>query len=319
MPFRKPDGVQGVFDFNDIPTPSVVHWRKLLKKLYSSVFEWKSLPPTIDPIYLENMLMCNGMVFAYYEPTIGAPICLAAAPGDRLDVYGYPSRLNVWGMNGFTDNVPIELGAICYDNSLHDTIIGALCYYAERLSAIDDTIDVNTDNQKTPYIIRCTQQQLQSMRVAQKRRMNNYRSIIMEKNPKKEGLDVPIDVVMTPAPYVADNLQLQKQRLLTEVLNYMGVFSGVSTKAERMTTGENISQTGYIKSARDSRMKMRQKFCDDLNARLGLNVSVEFANQQMEDLSIGLINGAGYGPANEDADIAEYAQKRRETGDDGDN
>lgn len=273
------------------PTPAMSaseHWRSLLQNLYTSVFDWKGLPDTVDPLFMEMQLMLTGRVCLYQEGNDF--VCLPSQPAYKVNIYGYPSVSTVWGLNGFSSRVKTKNAALCYDNITHGLAMGTINYYAQKLANIDCTIDINVDNQKTPYIIRTTEQQKLSV-INLFSRIDSYaRRVLTYKNLNDEN---PIDVVQTPAPYVADKLQIQKQKILSEALNYMGVFSGISSKEERSTVGENVSNVGYIKSARDARLKPRQLFCDAANKKFGLDISVDFTNIDMENIAVGLLNGDG--------------------------
>lgn len=265
------------------------HWRTLLQNLYVSVFDWQGLPDTVDPLFMEMQLMLAGRVCMFEEH--GSLVCLPAQPAYRLNIYGYPAASEAYGMNGFVRRVSIDESVLCYDNITHSLAMGTINYYAGKLANLDCTIDVNVDNQKTPYIIKTTESQKLSVQNLFSR-IDSFARRVLAFKDLNDGM--PLDVIQTPAPYVTDKLQMQKQKILAEALNYMGVFSGISSKEERSTVGENVSNVGYIKSARDARLKPRQLFADLVNKKFGLNVSVDFTNIDMENIAVGLFNGDGY-------------------------
>ena len=269
------------------------HWFDLLSSLYASVFRWANLPDTIDEFFMEKMLANNGCIIAYNEPSVGL-IALPASPANQLNIYGYPVVYMAWGMNGFSEQVSLEDCCPCYDNILHNTPAYDLKLYANRLGALDLTINVNTTNQRTPYIYACSQDQVLSMK--------NMNSEIQRGKPavfvSKKGMeDVNMNIIQTPAPYVADKLQQLKRDLLSEILNYMGVFSGVTMKAERVTSGENASNVGYIRTARNSRLNQRKLFCDKFNKKFGERldkpVDVVYSEEAIESIAAGLLKLRG--------------------------
>ena len=60
-----------------------------LTELAISMFEWKGLPATVDPRYLELHLFENGCMVYFNDEVIG-DLCLDCIVSGRLDVYGVP-------------------------------------------------------------------------------------------------------------------------------------------------------------------------------------------------------------------------------------
>lgn len=266
-----------------------VYWFNFLQNIYSSTFRWKYLPKTIDAYYMERTWTDNGCVFAYEVPNVGL-VCLAANIGNRLNVYGYPTAYNVWGENGYTDYVSIDQGVPGYDNILRCSPIYDLKLYANRLAAIDISIDVNTRNQRTPYIFACNKDQELSVKNLNQQIQEGKQAIFVN---KKGMEDVNLNVIQTPAPYVADKLQTLKKEILAEVLNYTGIFSGSPYKAERVTSGENAGNVGYIRAARNTRLNQRllfaEKFNEKFKEKLDRPIEVEYSEETMEMLAAGAL------------------------------
>lgn len=266
-----------------------LHWFNLLNSLYSSVFKWENLPKTIDEYFMETQMSDCGSVCAYVEPGVGI-VCLPSQMGNRLNVYGYPAEYIVWGLNGYNNVIALEDCVPCYDNVLHQPAVFDLKLYAKRLSQIDVSIDVNSKNQRTPYIYACNQDQLLSVKNLNMQIENGKQAVFVN----KKGLeDLNLNVINTPAPYVADKLQQLKRDLLAEILNYMGVFSGVSIKAERVTLGENAANVGYIRVARNSRFNQRKQFCDKFNEKfkdmIDEPIDVKYSEEAVESIAAGLL------------------------------
>lgn len=269
------------------------HWFNLLQSLYTSVFEWTGLPDTIDVNFMEMMLSDTGCVAAYEEKDVGI-ICLPAQTGGALNIYGYPTQFITWGMNGYSNMVPLASCVPCYDNALHESPVYSLKLYAKRLAEIDVSIDVNSKNQRTPYIYACDKDQELSVKNLSKQIEQGKQAIFINKNNMS---DVRLDVIQTPATYVADKLQQLKRDLLTEILNYMGVFSGTSLKSERVTQGENASNVGYIRAARNSRLNQRKQFVQKFNTmfadKLNEEVTVKYSEEALETIAAGLLKMGG--------------------------
>lgn len=77
----------------------------------------------------------------------------------------------------------------------------------------------------------------------------------------------------------------------------MGVFSGVSIKAERVTSGENAANVGYIRAARNSRFNQRKQFCDKFNKMfadyIDNPIDVKYSEEAVESIAAGLLRLGG--------------------------
>lgn len=276
---------------DDAPAISpYLHWLHKLVGLYSSVFRYKNMPSTVDMIQAEKWLVEYGMVCFYYVKSVGL-VCLPCADAFNPNVYGYPTNIAVFSLNGYNDTVSIDNAAICYDNVSHEAPRYELAYYAKRLAEYDTTIDVNTMHQRTPYIYEITEDQELSVKNVDRQIQAGFRTIYLKK-PKNQQ-DRTITIENTVAPYVADKIQQQKDALLREISNFMGIFSGESLKAERVTSGENAANVGFIRAARNSRFNQREMFCSKINEKFGdlleEPVSVEYSEDAIERIAAGLV------------------------------
>lgn len=266
-----------------------VHWFNLLQSMYASVFRWENLPKSVDQYFMESQLADGGLVTAYVEKDVGV-VCLPSQTGGQLNIYGYPTKFNVWGMNGYTNLVNIEDCAFCYDNILHAPPAQDLKLYADKLAELDTVIDVNAKNQKTPYIYSVPKELELSARNLNREINAGKQAIFINGDNMSE---IKLDVIQTPAPYVADKIQQLKRDLLTEILNYIGVFSGMTLKAERVTEGENASNVGYIRAARNSRLNQRQRFAEQFTEKfydyIDDAVSVKYSEEALETIAAGLL------------------------------
>lgn len=286
------------------------YWQDTLINIYSSTFCYNNVPDGIDMLFSERWLTLNGLVYGYPVDNVGLVI-LPANAADQLDVYGYPIKYNVWGMNGYNETVPAANGTPCYDTITKENPLYKINLFANRLAKIDASIDVNADNQKTPYIIKTTEDQLLTVKNMMRLVANGERAIFSPKG--KESQDYILDAVLTPAPYVADKLQDTKFDLLSEFLNFCGIFSGAINKAERVTNGENAASLGLIRTARKARLMPREQFCEKFNRKFGTELQVEYNESNLEDVISGLYKIGGMDGGLMDSYVTGYSGERNES------
>ena len=152
-------------------------WRQDLRQLYSSVFRWNNMPKEIDMLVVERWLMDIGHVAFFKDTELDEFIILPFTYAGKLDVYGNPVDITVYGSNGYHrilkrgEYVPI------YDNLLKVTNSRILETYASRMAEIDRVIDVNVSAQKTPVLIEGDSDTIDSVKTAYNQFDQNERVI----------------------------------------------------------------------------------------------------------------------------------------------
>ena len=164
---------------------------------------------------------------------------------------------------------------IIWDNMLHYGTSNKMEIYAKRLSNLDTIIDINCNAQKTPILLKGTQQQRLSLLNAYEKYDGNQPVMFGTEN-FLEGNENAFTVFKTDCPYVADKLYELKVNLWNEALTYLGVASSVIQKKERMIKDEVNRLQGGVMANRYSRLNARQQACEEINRMFGTNMSVEF-------------------------------------------
>ena len=129
-----------------------------LTELSVSMFEWKNLPDTIDPRFLEITLFTDGQAVFFKDEVMGF-LCLQVIINGRLNVYRIPIDRRAFAVNGYQKPLTIDDSVIIYNNYLRSNSVGMCKLYAKRLYDLDRSIDVNARAQKTPIIVQATEQQ----------------------------------------------------------------------------------------------------------------------------------------------------------------
>ena len=172
-----------------------------LTELAISMFEWKNLPETVDPRYLEMCLFSDGMCVFFNDEVLGF-LALQVAIGGQLNVYRIPIERRAYASNGYQMNLTEENSVIIFNNYLHTNSMLDVEMFSKRLYNLDRAIDVNANAQKTPILIQCDESQRMTMKNLYKQYEGNEPFIFGSKALDVNGLKV----LQTGAPYVADKL-----------------------------------------------------------------------------------------------------------------
>lgn len=247
-------------------------YREEMLTLAENVFEFKNLPEFIDVSYLNKTLLRNGSIAFFMDEVLG----LIALPYDILgnpDIYGRPQQIMARAANGtYYKKLDRKDFVIMYDNNGRYPIFLDICQMAERIALSKRTIDVNIVQQRTPRIWKTSQDK--------KRTLQDMLSNIdgMEENiATYESIDIDdMNVVLAPAPFVADKIDLHLDKEWAEFYRLIGVANLIEQKKERMIKDEMSASQGGTIASRFSRFEPRKRAIDEINKKFGTNIEVSY-------------------------------------------
>lgn len=249
-----------------------------LTELAVSMFEWKNLPPTVDPRYLELHLFQNGCMVYFNDEVIGN-LCLDCLPNGSFDVYGNPvDRRAYSSYNNYQKNLTEDNSVIIWNNYLRSNSITDIKMYSKRLYLLDRIIDINANAQKTPVLVQGTEKQRLTLLNLYKEFDGNSPFIFGDKNLDLNALKC----LNTGAPYVADKIYQLKTQIWNEALTYLGISNINIQKKERLITDEVTRNQGGTIASRYSRLQARREAVDKINAMFGTDIMVNYREDFQE-------------------------------------
>lgn len=256
---------------------SYMMYVRRLMELSMSMFEWKNLPDTVDPRFLELTLFTDGKALFFEDEVLGH-LCLQFTNNGRFDVYRTPMGRRAFAVNGYYRSLTSQDSVIIWNNYLRSNSYSDVVLFAKRLYNLDRIIDVNCNAQKTPVLIQGTDTQKLTLTNLYMQYDGNVPVIFGDKN-----LDInSIKVLKTDAPYVADKLYELKVRIWNEALTYLGISNLSVQKKERLVSDEVIRSQGGTIASRYSRLQARREACNKINRMFNLNVMVDFREDYRE-------------------------------------
>ena len=269
---------------NDNIERETVRLTKYYQMLALNRYKWENLPNGIESRYIEQMLFDNGECALFDHPDLGLCV-LRSSSRENLNIYGEPTKLSLTGFNEHRTVMMDECIRIM-NNDLALPTLPDIVYYARRMAEIDDIIMQNLRQQRVPYLFATNENNQYSIKSLYDRMYQGEPAIFVDKEMLK-GEPENIMVLPTQAPYLVDQLQIQKQEMERELLTFLGINNTVEKK-ERLLVDETNSNNQFIKMASDIGFKQRQLACEQMNEMFGLNVTVketqdEFQEEVMED------------------------------------
>lgn len=255
------------------------------------IFEWSNLPETCDPRMIETALLWRGYC-AFYKDKNGVIWSYSAGPGGELTKYGYPNKGYLYALNGtteqckfywpFMDNSDAD-GVLCLDNKLGYPMINYIIRGAERIADARRALDVAAQNSKRPYIFAGTEEQVNTIKELYNDIANNQPYLIVDENNINGIKPIILNTNANSTPI--KDLWSYYLNTKSDVLQSIGINVNQNTdKKERMTTTEVRGDLELTEKQQDYRLEERQAFCDRVNEAFGLNISVDYKYDPVEEI-----------------------------------
>ena len=280
---RKPKRAGSLFeDSLGMNDATYMQYVRRFTELAISMFEWKNLPDTVDPRYLEYALFINGAVVYFRDDAIG-DLCLDCITKGRLNVYGYPIRRRAYSRyNNYSVDLTDQNSVIIWNNMIRTNSVLDMGMYAKRLYNLDRIIDVNANAQKTPVLVQATEKQRLTMLNLYQKYDGNEPFIFGDVNLDLNNLKV----LKTDAPYIADKIYTLKTEIWNEALTHLGISNVNIQKKERLVRDEVQRNQGGTIASRFSRLSCRQAAAKQINKMFGTNIEVDIREDIYTDLTL---------------------------------
>lgn len=270
-----------------------------LRQLATSVFKWTGLPDTCNARYLEDRLFWNGFAAFCYMDDIG----LITAAGGMMEYNIYDEPIKFQATNrSFTKIFDYDHFVLCRNNIDCIPTSSTIAMFASRLAECERTLDNNIIQQKTPYIIHCSDKNKLSWENFMASVRNNEPAIYVNKNFTDE-----IEVLPTNTPFIADKLLEYKHSIWAEALTFLGINNVNFEKSQHLLEAEVNANKEHVSTSAKAMLDFRQQCAEEVNRRYGTNIGVEF------NIAVNRITDE---TANEpEADTQSEQQEQSESGD----
>lgn len=261
----------GSFDYNGRLYAAYLNQ---ITQLAMTRYEWRGLPPTVDPIWLERTLLFDGMA------TIARPRgpkhkrfwyaakCVSDGP---LNVYDRPRKWFAYSSSPelLRFKVNPTNGVICYDNVSRVPMLDALDLAVRELVDIQKTKQVNRFHQKVPYILKTDPDTELTA--------DNLLLNIMSGEPATVATNaisnIETYVLDTKVPYLGAELTAAEQNVWNRIYTMLGI-DNVTFKSERMIEDEVRSMSEPATMMSLSGLTERRRAAAQLSNLIGQEVTV---------------------------------------------
>lgn len=246
------------------------YWFNRIMEIACNAYEWKNLPDSVDERFLEIGLFSKGEMIYFNDDVLGN-LCLSVADAGKLDMYQIPQRRGACGINGYRKELSADDSVIIYNNYLRVPTAYIADIYARRLTDIDRTIEVNVKAQKTPVLLRTSEEMRLTLKNAYEQYEGNAPVMVVDKDFDLKS----IEALTTAAPNMFSSLYELKKDTWCECLSVLGIENAIS-KRERLLASEVISNLGAVYAQRYTGLNSRREAADKINEMFGTNIEVDF-------------------------------------------
>lgn len=255
------------------------------KMLALNMFTWENLPYPLESRHIEKYLYEYGQAI-FYDNEIFGKICLPCAPTGSLNQFGEPLSVTV-DSHLIHDIVMLKDGIRILNNDLIIPTDFYVRQYAEKMTEVEMSIDMNVKQQKFPFFVETDKKNEFTMKQIFKQKEDGTPYIYANKN-----LGIGQTTVHTlDVPYVVDKLSEYKYELEREILTFLGLNNTVE-KEERLLVDEINSNNDFIERNVDIMFKNREFACKRINELFGTNIRV-IKNSNIKSTSLDLSKKEG--------------------------
>lgn len=247
-------------------------YKRQMLTLAENVFEFENLPEYIDTAFLNKKLLRTGSIAFFKDEVLGV-IALPYTVLGNLDIYGRPQKIIVTAPNGsYRRTLNYGEFVIMYDNNGRYPIYLDILQYAERMSMFQRVMDINIAQQKTPRFWKTKTEKEKSVR-DMVNNVDSFENIVLT----YDDIDLnDTTLVMEPAPYISDKVDLNKDKIYNEFLRLIGIANLSFQKKERNIKDEVQAMQGGTIASRFSRFEPRQKAVKQINEKFDIDMKVKY-------------------------------------------
>lgn len=252
-------------------------YMKYWQNIATNIFEWGGFPENISSDLLsseiiEKWLFEEGKAVFFKDSSLGF-LCLKVNK-EGFNVVGKPTAYRAWG-NGYEKRLSPDECVFIKNNETELATKDPLQYFCECIADIELTKKLRRNAHKTPFMLETTPETELTAKNIFKQIDADEPALYRNKGRGEEITGV--NVLNTGIDYINDRLNDEKNSYIADILTLLGLDNYVEDKAERVQSAEVEANQEYINQAFRASLEKRQKACEEINKKFGLNLYVKYA------------------------------------------
>lgn len=275
-------------------------YMRVLSEFATNRFKWTGLPVEIDRRFVELELFRHALVvfFELDNENFKGYMALRGSGAGNWNMYDNPTSFTVTG-NSMGHLLPSKLtGKECvpiWANTMRVPDWDLVLLQSSKLAEIERTIEINLMAMRVPFLFAVNDNERLTFANMWKQIQDGDPAIFGTEAMMGETLDQRIKLMdLKIDKDLVINLQLAKAKIWNETMTFLGINNSNQDKRERLVADEVAGNDQQVSAARNSAMGARKYACEQINRKYGLNVAVEWNEDEIIDpVSSGPMNGNG--------------------------
>jgi len=247
--------------------------RRVISEMCMNRFEWKGLPDSVNPRFLELEIFYRGMCVYYHDKLTGQDVVAQGANVGYMNAFDEPTSFTVIGSNRQPLELSVKKAVPIYANYLRTPETDVVEMYAMKIAKFDRTIEITGDNMRQPKIVKAKENQRLTMSNLNRMHEEGQGVIYVSDTLNLDDVDV-LDLGV-PSGYLSD-LQTARTRLWNECMGLLGINHANQDKKERLVSSEVGANDEQVDAMKNVALNSRQRAAKQINDMFGLNVSVDY-------------------------------------------
>jgi len=247
--------------------------RRVISEMCMNRFEWKGLPDSVNPRFLELEIFYRGMCVYYHDKLTGQDVVAQGANVGYMNAFDEPTSFTVIGSNRQPLELSVKKAVPIYANYLRTPETDVVEMYAMKIAKFDRTIEITGDNMRQPKVIKAKENQRLTM--SNLNRMHEEGQGVIFAADTLNLDDIEVLDLGVPSGYLSD-LQTARTRLWNECMGLLGINHANQDKKERLVSSEVGANDEQVDAMKNVALNSRQRAAKQINDMFGLNVSVDY-------------------------------------------
>lgn len=255
------------------------------KNIAINLFEWENFPDSISPDLISSEIIEEWLFDAgravFFKDNNQGYLCLKVQTQGQ-NIVGKPTKFVATGYNYIKQLTPDEC-VLIKNNGTSTPTRQLIEYYVEQIADIELVKKLRRNAHKTPMQIETSDETELTARNIWKKW--DAGEPVIYRNKSKSGQTIGLNAVNTDVLYINDKLNDEENTYIANILTLLGISNYVEDKAERVQSAEVEAQQDYVQQSYLASYEYRQKACDSINKKFGLNLRVKKKEQKIESFS----------------------------------
>lgn len=261
---RRRDGMPEYWQSEDFNRATFQTNLDMLVSLAVNRFRWTGLPDTCDARFLEMALHRNGFAtICHATATPDIWQTLYASPQGLFNAYGLPTEWLATGFNETQYTVTPANGEMVYYSQTRANPWNTIFMYANKLTQIQRTEDVNLFHVRKPYVMVAPNEKRLEL-VNLMKQISGFEPMILGDKSLLELKENNVFAIDTKVPFYGEELARQYQNTVNQYLMFIGIPHLAFEKGERMIEDEARANSAPTNINLKNCLDARRSACDKL-------------------------------------------------------